>query len=71
MLLDIHILDDLLIPESLQWYYWVEKGKKKLRILVHTAKLHFLRVILTYNVTAVYENASSLALLWMLGVPAS
>lgn len=71
MLLDIHILDDLLIPESLQWYYWVEKGKNKLRILVHTAKLRFIRVILTYNVTAVYENAISLALLWMLGVPAS
>lgn len=29
MLLDIHILDDLLILESLKWYYGVEKGKKK------------------------------------------
>ena len=71
MLLDIHILDNLLILESLKWYYGVEKGKKKnLRILVHTAKLHFIRIILTYKVTAIYEMLSS-AILCMLGVPAS
>lgn len=30
MLLDIYILDDLLILESLKWYYGGEKGKKKI-----------------------------------------
>lgn len=29
MLSDIYILDDLLILESLKWYYGGEKGKKK------------------------------------------
>lgn len=38
------------------------KWQKFLRISVHTAKLPFIRVILTYNITAMYENATSSAL---------